>query len=101
MGSMGSKNIDRDVIIVTAKELVDTEEGKILLALYKCQAYDGNTIRIDELKNKIDVKRFAYRLNKLKKLNFVKEVKPLVGVSRYVGLTELGKTIAEEMINLK
>jgi DNA-binding HxlR family transcriptional regulator len=99
-GEASMKPVDPLVIKVTANELKSTEEGKILVKLYKEGAFEGG-LKLEDLKDcASDSKTLVTKLRKLSRIGCIKEIKPLIGNQKYYCLTELGKKIAEEIVNL-
>ena len=98
-GEVSAKSVDPLIIKVTANELKDTEEGKILVKLYNEQAFEEG-LKLEDLKDSVsDSKVLVTKLRKLKRVGFINEVKPLIGNQKYYSLTELGRKIAEEIVN--
>jgi len=99
-GEASMKPVDPLVIKVTANELKGTEEGKILVKLYREGASKGG-LKLEDLKECVgNSKVLVTKLRKLSKVGFINVVKPLIGNQKYYCLTELGKKIAEEIINI-
>jgi DNA-binding HxlR family transcriptional regulator len=92
--------MDPLVIKVTADELKRTEEGKILVELYKRNAFGDRGLKLDDLSDVGDTKVIGNKLRKFERLGFVKKITPLIGKQKYYCLTELGRRIAEEILNL-